>query len=390
MRLLSSSLALLPLLPLAHSWGFVGHSIVATIAEIHLHPSVLSFLRSPSSALLPSYAHGHLAPVASWPDRIRMVPEYRGWSGELHYSSWLGDHPPEVCSWPKDDGTEEVEVGMGGRERVKKEGEEEGGGWKNERDVLHAIANYTMRLERNPQDWESLRFLIHFLGDVHQPMHLTNRERGGNQDPIRWEGRKGNLHGLWDNLLIARKLREQGNYTTELPSRQIESALTGAIYDPLIRLLLWEGVRSWWKDLLPSWLSCPIPPSSSSLPLSTQQTILSLETPTQEVRGTELSSIVCPVHWASGTHKVTCELAFPPEYDQHANPPVEVGGNTDYYRAIADSLTIERLLTQAGLRLAATLNTVFRDVAKQSLGPLADFAEEEVGPLNLKWMEELQ
>ena len=36
---------------------------------------------------------------------------------------------------------------------------------------------------------ESLRFLVHFVGDVHQPLHLTSRERGGNGDPVLFEGR---------------------------------------------------------------------------------------------------------------------------------------------------------------------------------------------------------
>ncbi|GAA5846634.1 hypothetical protein JCM3766R1_005792 [Sporobolomyces carnicolor] len=382
----SSMLVAASLAPLASAWGFAGHSIVATIAEIHLHPSVLAYLRSTSSQLLPAYANGHLAPIASWPDRIRMVPEYRGWSGELHYASVVGDHPPEVCDWPSDDGSREVPVGVSAR---NKQETGEGEGWKTEHDVLHAIANYTTRLERNPQDWESLRFLVHFIGDAHQPMHLTNRERGGNGDPIRWEGRRANLHGLWDNLLLARKLREQTNYTRPLPSRQIESALTGAIYDPLIRLLLWEGVRNWWRTSLPAWLGCPTTPSGiSNLPAfatAGQQTVLADSASAQQAGESGLGSVVCPVHWASGTHQVTCSLAFPPGYDEHANPPVEVGGNTPYYRAIADSLTIERLLTQAGLRLAATLNSVFKQVADDaSASP--NFAREE-GLLNLSWME---
>ena len=137
------------LAPLASAWGFAGHSIVATIAEIHLHPSVLAYLRSTSSQLLPAYANGHLAPIASWPDRIRMVPEYRGWSGELHYASVVGDHPPEVCDWPSDDGSREIPVGVSAR---NKQETGEGEGWKTEHDVLHAIANYTTRLERNPQE----------------------------------------------------------------------------------------------------------------------------------------------------------------------------------------------------------------------------------------------
>lgn len=57
-----------------------------------------------------------------------------------------------------------------------------------------------------------LRFLVHFvssafqaehkaemsllqIGDVHQPLHLTGRERGGNGDPVIFEGRHMSLHG---------------------------------------------------------------------------------------------------------------------------------------------------------------------------------------------------
>ena len=66
--------------------------------------------------------------------------------------------------------------------------------------------------------YTSLKFLIHFIGDVHQPLHLTNRDRGGNQFTVRFEGRTMNLHGLWDNQLIAKALRDQRNYTRPLPS----------------------------------------------------------------------------------------------------------------------------------------------------------------------------
>jgi hypothetical protein len=56
----------------------------------------------------------------------------------------------------------------------------------------------------------------------------------------------------------------------------------------------------------------------------------------------------------------------------------------------SDSLTIERLLTQAGLRLAATLNTVFKKIAQDyhHSNESAKTVQEEEGPLNLSWMEE--
>lgn len=61
----------------------------------------------------------------------------------------------------------------------------------------------------------------------------------------------------------------------------------------------------------------------------------------------------------------------------------------DKQESVSDSLTIERLLTQAGLRLAATLNTVFREVAiehARSDGSLQATIDSEAGPLNLGWL----
>ncbi|BGP19391.1 hypothetical protein JCM10213_000628 [Rhodosporidiobolus nylandii] len=365
MRLLGALAFALTALPSVIAWGAAGHEIAATLAEIHLHPSVLAFIRS--SSLLPPYAKGHLAPVASWADRIRMSPEYRGWSGPLHYGSWDGDHPPETCAWMGD-----------GK-----------GGWHSDKDVLHAIANYTGRLERNPEDWPSFNFLVHFLGDVHQPMHLTSRERGGNGDPILWEGRRTNLHSLWDGLLIARTLREQTNYTRPLPSSQIESALTGRIYDPFIRLLLWEGVRSWYRLALPEWLDCGATVSASSSTSSSEQITFSSSSTDDEPK---IEDVVCPIRWATETHKVTCELAFPKGYDEHRSPPQEVGGNSEFWRGLKDDHSIARLLLQAGLRLAATLNTVLAEPARalaEEKGWVALLEQDQRAPVNLAWLDEV-
>ena len=54
---------------------------------------------------------------------------------------------------------------------------------------------------------ESLKFLIHFVGDMHQPLHtLDNKDRGGNDvkvEALRGEdGRATTLHGAWDTGLI--------------------------------------------------------------------------------------------------------------------------------------------------------------------------------------------
>ncbi|TFY80568.1 hypothetical protein EWM64_g3443, partial [Hericium alpestre] len=68
-------------LPGAEAWGAAGHEIVATIAQIHLQPSVLPIL---CSILYPDSASPtcFLAPVSTWADRYK----YRmRWSAALHY-----------------------------------------------------------------------------------------------------------------------------------------------------------------------------------------------------------------------------------------------------------------------------------------------------------------
>lgn len=50
---------------------------------------------------------------------------------------------------------------------------------------------------------EALEFVIHFLGDLHQPLHCEDHEdQGGNRQPVVFEGRPDNLHWIWDTALV--------------------------------------------------------------------------------------------------------------------------------------------------------------------------------------------
>lgn len=44
--------------------------------------------------------------------------------------------------------------------------------------------------------------MMHFLGDIHQPLHAENMFRGGNDLPVLYHGVKTNLHGVWDDQFI--------------------------------------------------------------------------------------------------------------------------------------------------------------------------------------------
>ena len=49
----------------------------------------------------------------------------------------------------------------------------------------------------------NLKFLIHLIGDLHQPLHVGRLEdRGGNSVKVKWFGASSNLHRVWDEGLI--------------------------------------------------------------------------------------------------------------------------------------------------------------------------------------------
>lgn len=86
----------------------------------------------------------------------------------------------------------------------------------------------------------ALRYVIHFLGDIHQPLHdVDNNDQGGNCTAMQFftEDRPTNLHAIWDYKLIQRELEKdkltQAAYAASLNSRFAPkySALSGAKAD---------------------------------------------------------------------------------------------------------------------------------------------------------------
>jgi len=48
-----------------------------------------------------------------------------------------------------------------------------------------------------------LKLLVHFMGDLHQPMHVGRKEdKGGNTVQVQWFGNGANLHSVWDSKMI--------------------------------------------------------------------------------------------------------------------------------------------------------------------------------------------
>ena len=140
------------------SWGPVGHSTVARLAQSQLTNSTAHWIQ----CLIPWHLNGNLSALASWADSI-LYPDTNPtgygnwqWSRALHYLNvpdWNCEYRPA-------------------RDCV------------NEICVAGAIRNYTKRLETEFDEiqlQEALYFLIHFVGDIHQPFHSGfHGDRGGN------------------------------------------------------------------------------------------------------------------------------------------------------------------------------------------------------------------
>jgi len=271
--------------------------------------------------------------------------------------------------------------------------------------VSAALLNYTSRVSTSQgADRDiALRFLTHYMGDAHQPLHLTGRARGGNDIPVRFEGRYAKLHTVWDSLLINAQVRQLANYTRKLPSSRIESALLGKPYDAYIRWILVEGLgqglkagnetSAWWGEEESKWISCPdkkvdrrerhakkrqnlrgsssghwlrtITPQSSKLAQKIYSATFSKVSSEvdqwhpEEVDDTDLP--ICPYAWTEPMHPLVCSYAFadpvPPPGQEHSGPLAELDV-PEYKGRIEEDKIIQKQLAKAGIRLAAVINTL--------------------------------
>ncbi len=165
-------LSLLTLTIPAFSWGPEGHSLVARIADTQLTPAVRARV---IEILGPGKT---MASVASWADEVRRA---RNETAPWHFV----DIPLDKAHLDVD------------RDCAKGDC------------VVSAIIRFRQTLHdpATPPDQrrEALMFLIHFVGDMHQPLHSSdNHDRGGNSVPVQFHDRRTNLHSLWDSGVLSR------------------------------------------------------------------------------------------------------------------------------------------------------------------------------------------
>ena len=151
-------------------WWAEGHQIVASIAAQRLNPKA----KAAVAAILPDGQT--LESISAWADEIR---KDRKETGPWHY----------------------IDIPTGASR----------GDWSKYCPEQSCIAAVIPKMEKTLKDVsasreqrdEALRFLVHFIGDMHQPLHAGERQdHGGNLVKVTFDGQPLNLHAAWDGKLL--------------------------------------------------------------------------------------------------------------------------------------------------------------------------------------------
>ncbi len=208
--------------PSAHAWGCRGHQTVALIAEKHLTPEARQFVENllgenPIDPKLKRWC-GNATPdlmvdASTWPDDVRSERH----NGPWHYIDIpRGKHKGSLEEYCGDYGC-----------------------------VTRAIEEQRAVLKDRSADplkrAEAIRYLIHFVGDMHQPLHVINNgDNGGNCVPVKYlhhepllnpqhperEDYSPNLHQIWDTEIVERDMEVSNphRYADELDDKFREAS----------------------------------------------------------------------------------------------------------------------------------------------------------------------
>ncbi|KAI9121692.1 hypothetical protein K1719_008725 [Acacia pycnantha] len=272
--------------PGAFAWSKEGHMMTCQIAQSLLEAEAEEAVKN----LLPDYVKGDLSALCVWPDQIRHWYKYR-WTSPLHFI----DTPDNDCSF---DYSRDCHDSHDAQDMC----------------VAGAVQNFTSQLlhyregtsDRRHNMTEALLFLSHFMGDVHQPMHVGfTSDEGGNTIALRWFRHKSNLHHVWDKEIIAQALKDYYEKDLSLLLEDIQRNYTDGI----------------WSDDVPSWSHC-----------------------------SDLSK--CVNMWAKESIQIACKWGY---------EGVKSGMTlSDDYFESRMPLVMKRI-AQGGVRLAMILNQVFGD-----------------------------
>ena len=151
----------------AFAWGRLGHRVISRLTEQHVNDKA----KAGSKALLDK--RESIADFSTWADSYRS--QHRE-TGPWHYVDVPLDEVAYDSKWSADDPKKGCVV-----------------------DKIHEFQAVLKDKSKPVEDRrKALRFLIHFIEDMHMPMHVgENHDRGGNTTQVRYFDRGTNMHSLW-------------------------------------------------------------------------------------------------------------------------------------------------------------------------------------------------
>lgn len=171
----------------AQAYGRDGHRIVCDLAYRYLSDDA----RSEVDRLIAlDDQFDHFRDVCSWADQVR-------------YSTHNHTRPWHYINQTREDS------------HIDPEDCAEGGCITSAIDLHAGVFGDTNRSDA--ERLEALKFLAHWLGDIHQPLHVSiEGDRGGNDIPVLWRGeRHTNLHRVWDSEILLDHMREEWPWADE-------------------------------------------------------------------------------------------------------------------------------------------------------------------------------
>lgn len=185
-----NSLFLLLFLFSVHTFGFgpMGHQIVADIA----YKNVNCKTKKKIDQLLGKRG---IIYTSSWADEIKSDNEY------AYSYNWHFQNLKDSLQF------EDIKYLM---KNPKAEGKH----------LFFALDSISKTLKKGQENKEALKFIVHFVGDLHQPLHLGRfSDLGGNKIEIKWFGNRIRLHQLWDSQIVDERKFSYTEYSQYLQDK---------------------------------------------------------------------------------------------------------------------------------------------------------------------------
>ncbi|EMD31557.1 hypothetical protein CERSUDRAFT_109302 [Gelatoporia subvermispora B] len=306
-------MSMLILLPIAlavstvTAWGDLGHETVGYF----LAPNALAFVK----ATISSSDDNSLGPAAIWADEVKYDDGWE-WSQPLHFVDAEDSPLDGSCSVEQ---TRDCGDGQC---------------------ILIAIANYTTQVSdsslSSTQIQDALKFIVQFLGDIGQPLHVEAYEVGGNDISAKCSGESTNLHAAWDTGMVEKNIDDNHGGSSETYADDLVTEIKSGSY----------------KSLTSSWLSCtsitePVSNSKRAPGADLEDEIKNL----LQDRATEkITPLECPLVWAQEANAFDCTVVF------NYTKGEDLCTSSYYSNAVP---VIDLQLAKQGYRLAAWLNVIF-------------------------------